>query len=221
MTALPQGGPSKARVAAVRNRVRGLADLPVSRVEDAPLNFRTHDAAQKSKMAGIFGAVGSVDELVVWIPDDVERERLRSLPGREGFDAWLAAFSGPVRLVNGHMRKRLRGRLLGCQVTDLDAREAALVLATFDPIGAQAGRDDALLRELLGGVERTGSTADELLDDLRGLLGDAPPQAADDEEPPAIDPTDEILAKWAALGCASGSLWEIPSADGQRVHRVL
>lgn len=151
-------------------------------------------------MAGLLGEVGSVSELVVWVPDDAAREALRRLPGPDGFAAWLATFTGKVRLLDGHMRRGLRGKRIGVQITDLDAREASLVLATFDPIGAQAGRDDALLRELLG----------------------APAAAEPDlEEGPAVDPTDEILAKWAALGCVAGSLWEIPSADGQRVHRVL
>lgn len=206
---------------APRNRVRGIAELPAARVEPSPGNWRTHDAAQRAKMAGLLGEIGSVSELVVWVPDDAAREALRRLPGPEGFAAWLAGFSGKVRLLDGHMRRGLRGKKLGVQITDLDAREAALVLATFDPIGAQAGRDDALLRELLDGQRSDHRGLEDLLADLRASVG-APVAAGPDlDEGPAVDPTDEILAKWAALGCVVGSLWEIPSADGQRVHRVL
>lgn len=207
---------------APRNRVRGIAELPAARVENSPGNWRTHDAAQKDKMRGLLGEVGSVSELVVWIPDDEAREALRRAPGADGFAAWLASFTGKVRLLDGHMRKGLRGKRLGVQITDLDAREAALVLATFDPIGAQAGRDDKLLRELLDGQRSENRGLEALLDDLRASVG-APASGAepDLDEGPAVDPTDEILAKWAALGVAPGSLWEVPSADGQRVHRVL
>lgn len=206
---------------APRNRVRGIAELPASRVENSPGNWRTHDAAQKDKMRGLLGEVGSVSELVVWVPDDEAREALRRLPGPDGFAAWLATFTGKVRLLDGHMRKGLRGKKLGVQITDLDEREAALVLATFDPIGAQAGRDDKLLRELLDGQRSEHRGLEALLADLRASVG-APGGAEPDlDEGPAVDPTDEILEKWAALGCVAGSLWEIPSADGQRAHRVL
>lgn len=208
-------------MSAPRNRVRGIAELPAARVEPSPGNWRTHDAAQRSKMAGLLGEIGSVSELVVWIPDDGAREALRRLPGPDGFAAWLATFAGKVQLLDGHMRRGLRGKKLGVQITDLDAREAALVLATFDPIGAQAGRDDALLRELLAGQRSDHRGIEDLLADLRASVG-APAAAEPDlDEGPAVDPTDEILAKWAALGCVTGSLWEIQSADGQRVHRVL
>lgn len=200
---------------APRNRVRGIAELPAARVENSPGNWRTHDAAQKDKMRGLLGEVGSVSELVVWVPDDEAREALRRAPGPDGFAAWLASFTGKVRLLDGHMRKGLRGKRLGVQITDLDAREAALVLATFDPIGAQAGRDDKLLRELLDGQRSEHRGLEALLDDLRASVG-APASGAepDLDEGPAVDPTDELLAKWAALGVAPGSLWEVPSADG-------
>lgn len=136
-----------------RNRVRGLAQLSASRVEPSAGNWRTHDAAQRATMASLLGEVGSVSELVVWVPDDAERERLRGMPGPDGFAAWLAIFTGSVRLLDGHMRKGLRGKILGVQVTDLDAREAALVLATFDPLAALAGADARLLGELLAEVK--------------------------------------------------------------------
>lgn len=206
---------------APRNRVRGIAELPSARVEDSPGNWRTHDAAQKAKMAGLLGEVGSVSELVVWIPNDGAREALRRLPGPDGFAAWLATFAGKVRLLDGHMRRGLRGKKLGVQVTDLDAREASLVLATFDPIGAQAGRDDALLRSLLEGQRSENRGLEDLLADLRASVGGPAAAEPDLDEGPSVDPTDEILAKWTALGCVAGSLWEIASADGQRVHRVL
>lgn len=173
---------------APRNRVRGIAELPAARVENSPGNWRTHDAAQKDKMRGLLGEVGSVSELVVWIPDDEAREALRRLPGPDGFAAWLATFTGKVRLLDGHMRKVLRGKRLGVQITDLDAREAALVLATFDPIGAQAGRDDKLLRELLDGQRSEHRGLEALLADLRASLGDAPAGSGSREGPAGDEP---------------------------------
>lgn len=140
----------------------------MGRVEPSPKNWRTHDAGQKERMRGLLGAVGSVSELVVWVPDDAAREALRRLPGPDGFAAWIAGFSGNVRVIDGHMRRGMRGKKIGVQITDLDEREAGIVLATFDPIGAQAGRDEKLLRELL--VPQKEPSVEEMFAELRASL---------------------------------------------------
>ncbi len=218
MTALPQGGPSKAR-APIIDHVRGYLVLDADRIEEDPANANVHSAAQKTAAKTLLQRVGLVSGLVVWVPDDVERARLVALPGPDGFELWASSFTGKVRLSDGHMRRGLlRGRKVRVQVNDYGPEDAALVLATYDPMGALRARDEALGAALVATLH-AGDAA------LAAALLPAPPAvvagAPDLDDGPAVDPTDEILAKWAALGCVSGSLWEIPSADGQRVHRVL
>jgi len=49
------------------------------------------------------------------------------------------------------------------QYVDLDEREEAIALATVDPIGALAGRDQGLLGELVAGIDVGGRALSEML----------------------------------------------------------
>jgi hypothetical protein len=104
-----------------------------------------------------------------------------------------------------------------------DDNEAEAYLLASNQITIAGGWKDADLYPMLERVRATqgqlrgiGFTAESIAE-LRERL--APPPDVTEDEP--VDPTDEILTKWEALGCVAGSLWEVPSADGMRVHRVL
>lgn len=137
-----------------------------------------------------------------------------------------------------------------CLVLDLDDREAAEALAVFDAVGDLAGHDqEAFLRnaELFNSTEPevqrlVADLAKLRLADEREAAGvaeaereqagggriDVDPSAdersaarqpePEAEEVAAVDPTEALREKW---GTARGQLWEVASADGQRVHRVL
>lgn len=104
-------------------------------------------------------------------------------------------------------------------VTDLDEREAAKALATFDAVSDLAGVDAALLASLLGDIgEATEAGTVDLLAELRKHLPAEPPATGgSDDDPPPPDPTDALVAKW---GTVQGHLWVIGGAGG-REHRIL
>lgn len=128
-----------------RNRIRGLARLPKARVLPHPANYRQHDSRQRTILRSLLADVGVVGALLV-VPADAAA--LASLRASPDFAAWLAGYSGAFTLLDGHMRRdELRGELT-CIVLDLDPRESAEVVATFDPVGALARADSVLLDEL-------------------------------------------------------------------------
>ena len=156
------------------NRVKGLAWLPGERVERAPNNWRTHDERQRKVLRGLLAEVGVAGAVLAWVPDDSARAALRLVPtgDAKAFLAWLEAHPVPVRLIDGHMRRDEIRQMQPVLVTDLDEAEAKKALATFDPVGDLAGRDDSLLAELLAdvGTPDQAGTAD-LLDELQKLVG--------------------------------------------------
>lgn len=177
-----------------RNRVRGLAELPRDRVLPAPKNWRTHDDAQRGLMRSLLGEVGVIGAVHAWIPDDHGRDALRS---SSDFGAWLASYSGPVCLFDGHMRREEIRQKIPVLITDLDESEAEKALATFDPIGARAGKDAALLADLIGGiVAAEKGTADFLAD----LLGTRPTSGDDENEQPDDAPPASKIGESYSLG---------------------
>lgn len=199
-------------------------------------------------LRGLLASVGVVDAVLLRVLDEGALAALRDVPRGDAaaFGAWLAGYAGDYMLVDGHLRVEELQQHDGhieALVLDLDSREAAEVLAVFDPIGDLAEMDKALFAENAALFEPSSPAIAELMADLQAAEdaarqmaedaereieeaeaaatgGDAP-EDSDAGDETAIDPTDEILAKWEALGCVDGSLWEIPSADGTRVHRVL
>ncbi len=95
-----------------------------------PANWRIHPKTQQDALAGALDAVGWVQQVLV--------------NKRTGF------------VVDGHARVALaisRGEpTVPVLYVDLAPDEEALVLATLDPIGAMAGRDDEKLKALLADV---------------------------------------------------------------------
>ena len=113
-----------------RNRITRSGDEAPDQLLANPANWRIHPKAQQDALAGALDAVGWVQQVLV--------------NRRTGF------------VVDGHARVALalsRGEpTVPVLCVELAPDEEALVLATLDPIGAMAGRDDEKLRALLAEV---------------------------------------------------------------------
>jgi len=113
-----------------RNRITRYAEVPPDSLLANPRNWRIHPQHQQEALRGVIAEVGYVDPVLV----------------QEGTDV----------VIDGHLRVTLALRdgipTIPVAYVDLTDEEAALVLATFDPIASLAVADreqvDALLREV-------------------------------------------------------------------------
>ena len=142
---------ARTRVAAAptapwRNRITGTGEEAPDQLLANPANWRIHPKAQQDALAGALDQVGWVQQVLV--------------NRRSGF------------VVDGHARVALalhRGEpTVPVLYVDLEPAEEALVLATLDPIGAMAGRDEEKLRALLADVSVDDAGLLALLGDLAG-----------------------------------------------------
>lgn len=129
-----------------RNRIVGSGEEAPDQLLANPGNWRVHPKAQQDALAGALDAVGWVGQILI---------------NRR---------SGCV--VDGHARVALalrRGEpTVPVLYVDLAPDEEALVLATLDPIGAMAERDDEKLHALLADVHVDDEGLLALLGDLAG-----------------------------------------------------
>ena len=165
-----------------RNRITGSGEEAPDQLLANPANWRIHPKAQQDALAGALDAVGWVQQVLV--------------NRRTGF------------VVDGHARVALalsRGEpSVPVLYVDLAPDEEALVLATLDPIGAMAGRDDEKLRSLLADV----TVDDAGLLALLGDLGGSEPKAGLTDPDEVPEPPEESYVK-------PGELWRLGD------HRIL
>jgi hypothetical protein len=145
----------------IRDRIVEIKEIPGNQIRPNPLNWRVHPPSQVGAMKGILAEIGSVDVLkVVPLPD------------------------GAYQLVDGHLRAEIMGdQPIRCAVLDLTEAESREVLATFDPLGALAERNQEMLDDLLEGLDSDSEALQELLDTLKT------------EEPPPVDEWSDALGK--------------------------
>ncbi len=136
-----------APAAALRNRIVGTGEAAPDQLVANPANWRTHPGPQRAALRGSLEHVGWVAQVMV--------------NRRTGF------------VVDGHARIEealARGEAtIPVVYVDLEPEEEALILATLDPIGAMATRDDARLQELLSGIAIDEAGLLALLADLAPL----------------------------------------------------
>jgi len=129
-----------------RNRITGAGEEAPDQLLANPANWRVHPKAQQEALAGALDTVGWVQQVLV--------------NRRSGF------------VVDGHARVALaltRGEAtVPVLYVDLEPDEEALVLATLDPIGAMATRDEEKLRALLAEVTVDDAGLRRLLADMAG-----------------------------------------------------
>jgi len=148
----------------LRDRVIELRRVPSAELAKNPKNWRSHPKHQLSALRGILDDVGFAGAVLA----------------RQGPDGGLV-------LIDGHLRKdTLAGETIPVLVTDLTEEEADKVLATFDPIGAMATRDDATLQQLLTTLSSSNAEVNALLERL-GKLPEAGLTETDEEAPPIED----------------------------------
>ena len=167
----------------LRDRIRGFCRLAPERIRPNPKNWRTHPEAQRDALKGVLADVGIADAVLV-VPCDVGA--LAGLLTAKDFDAWLRGYRGDFMLVDGHLRtETITGQPVPALVLDLDEREQAEVLATFDPVGDLAGMDRERFIALAGEFNSTNAAVQSLVADLASMEARMR-GAADDGEP--VDP---------------------------------
>ena len=180
----------------LRDRIRGFCRLAPERIRPNPKNWRTHPEAQRDALKGVLADVGIADAVLV-VPCDAGA--LAGLLAAKDFDAWLRGYRGDFMLVDGHLRtETITGQPVPALVLDLDEREQAEVLATFDPVGDLAGMDRERFIALAGEFNSTNAAVQSLvadLADMRERMGDAasaalPSDGPTDDDPPPAPPDD-------------------------------
>ncbi len=141
----------------LKDRIVGFERLDPKVIQPNPKNWRTHPTKQRDALKGVLADVGIVDAVLV-----------RKLP------------DGTFRLVDGHLRaEEITGQPVPALILDLNDREEAEVLATFDPVGDLAGTDADALRLLMQDFNSTNAAVQDL---CAGLLGEdavVPPEEPD------------------------------------------
>lgn len=141
----------------IRSRTKGMIPIPHRRIRPNPKNWRLHPIEQRNVLRGVFADVGIVDAVLVRPVDDEAVVSLQAVARGDAvaFQAWFDSYTGDYILVDGHLRVeelQIHDGLIDAIVLDIDAREEAEVLATFDPISTLAETDleklEALAREV-------------------------------------------------------------------------
>ena len=178
-----------------RDRIQELRRVRAADLLPHPGNWRTHPKRQREALRGILQEIGYADALLA----------------RETPDG--------LQLIDGHLRAEVTpDQEVPVLILDVTKEEADKLLASLDPLAAMAGQDDALLRELLDGID----TQSDALRDLWDELG--PPELAEG----LCDP-DEVPAPPADPVTRPGDVWVLgehrllcgDSASEDAVHRLL
>lgn len=153
-----------------RNRIVGQGEVDPASLVPNPKNFRRHPARQRRVLSAVIEDVGFIQDVIV--------------NRRTG------------RMLDGHLRVELaiaqKQPAIPVKYVDLAEHEEALVLATFDPVGALAYLD----------MEAMGHLRDVLANDAAEPIADlleelAPPRMPDgdpreDEDVEADEEADEL-----------------------------
>ncbi|MGE4135587.1 MAG: DNA methyltransferase [Pirellulales bacterium] len=168
----------------LRDRIKELRRVKASEILPNPANWRTHPKAQQDAMRGILAEVGIADALLV-----------RETPAG-------------LQLIDGHLRADVSpDSEWPVLVLDVDDKEAAKLLATFDPLSAMAETDPEKLKELLRQIDVDSEALQQMLAELADEAGlqDDGVEIIEDEVPA---PPDEATTQ-------PGDLWILGD------HRLL
>lgn len=104
---------------------------------------------------------------------------MRGLLAEVGFAGAVLARElpdGSLQLIDGHLRaETVVGSDIPVLVLDVTEEEADKILATYDPIGAMAGRDQVMLDELLRGIESESAALQSMLDSMSTSIPEVDP----------------------------------------------
>lgn len=134
----------------VRNRVTEVRRVRFGDVLAHPHNYRRHPANQRKALEGVVGEVGFASVPLAYYSE------------RNG---------GALTWLDGHLRSEAFPAYEGdVAVLDVDDAEAALLLATLDPLAALATHDAEALDGLLRDVQTGDAAVQQLLADLAAPL---------------------------------------------------
>ena len=127
----------------IADRIKTFKRVKVADLIDNPKNWRKHPDAQRNALGGLLESVGWADAVLA----------------RETKDGLM--------LIDGHLRKELAAdSKVPVLVLDVTEAEADLILATHDPLTSMAETDQALLDELVQGLEIDNDETQKMLDEL-------------------------------------------------------
>jgi len=175
----------------IRDRIKAFRRVPAASLRPNPRNWRTHPRSQQDAMRGMLAEIGYAGALVARELDD-----------------------GSLELIDGHLRAELTPDAeVPVLVVDLGEEEAAKLLALYDPLGAMAEANEAMLDELVSSV----TTENEALRKELDRLGTRTGQQEDDSPPSPID-VPELYQ--IVVECADEddqrSLYEQLTAEGRK-----
>ena len=141
----------------INDRIKSLRRVAVADLIDNPRNWRKHPDAQRNALGGLLESVGWADAVLARETD-------------EG-----------LMLIDGHLRKELAAdSKVPVLVLDVTEAEADLILATHDPLTSMAETDQALLDELVQGLDIDNDATQKMLDEL---VSDPVIEVVEDEVP--------------------------------------
>ncbi|MBS0207796.1 MAG: ParB N-terminal domain-containing protein [Planctomycetes bacterium] len=182
----------------VRDRIVEFIRVPARSLRPNPRNWRTHPPAQQDALRGLLAEVGYAEALVA--------RRLND---------------GELELIDGHLRAETTPDMdVPVLVVDVSDAEADKLLATLDPLAAQAGADEALLTELLSRVETEHDAVRQLLD---SLLKDSDTAAPTEQSAPPdvnIDALFQVVAE-CRDEADQKSLFERLQAEGYQCRLLM
>lgn len=160
-----------------KDRVKEFRRVPASELKANPKNWREHPPEQRKALGGVLDEVGIAGALLARETDD------------------------GLELIDGHLRTEMDDATeWPVLILDVDEAEADILLATIDPIGALASRNDAVLTDLIASIETDNAALGEMLD---AMEKDIPTQIEEGEtDPDAIPEGDQVEKR-----CEPGDLW--------------
>ena len=127
----------------IKNRIKELRQVKASELLPNPKNWRTHPVGQMDALKGVLAEIGYADALIAY------------------------ETTNGLMLIDGHLRAETTPDMeVPVLVTDLDEEEASMLLATLDPLGAMASRDQDNLLNLLGSIDIQNESVRQMLNAL-------------------------------------------------------
>ena len=114
----------------IKDRITAFKRVKASTLTPHPLNWRKHPKKQRDAMAGVLQEVGYVDAIMV------------------------RKHEGGYQIIDGHLRAETTpDTKVPVLVVDLDDKETAKILTTFDPIASLAEQESGMLAELFKSMD--------------------------------------------------------------------
>jgi len=158
----------------IRDRIKELRRVKARDLRPNAKNWRRHPVNQQNALRGALAEVGYADALIAWEPPD-----------------------GGLELIDGHLRAEVTPDMaVPVLILDVNADEAAYLLATLDPLSALAERDEVAAADLVATISTENDAVQALLDHVHGAtdLPDIPDDGLPDEEPPEDESTADTQA---------------------------